>query len=392
DLGIKPVITVTRARDSESVLAGIEAVRNVLGTCWFDEKKCIDGIAALEGYKSEYDEEKKVMRNTPCHDWCVAGDTKVRTTNGWIPICNLKGDEYVWGYSVLDHRLKPAKITFAGITGEKKRLIKITLDNGKSIKATVNHLWMLRDESYARTDELMVGTSLMPFYENGNRGYMQVTLNDGSFADEHRYVYAMFNGTLDEGQHIHHKDNDHYNNNPDNLGSLSKEEHCGESFSGRGNLARREIDKTDYSREMYGRMTLWQFCKNCIKPFWGNYKLSYCCNTCRNEYRKKRDTEGLVPSRDRDYINKKGRESYWRVKERNKLAVLNHKIIKIENCSELETVYDLTSPELNNFVAEGVVIHNCSHGSDGFRTFAMGYAPKRKAKSGNRRILSGWAA
>lgn len=79
DLGIKPIIVVVRPRNSDAVMTGIEAARNCIGSCYFDEKRCSQGISALEGYKSEYDEEKKVMKNTPLHDWCSHGADAFRT-------------------------------------------------------------------------------------------------------------------------------------------------------------------------------------------------------------------------------------------------------------------------------------------------------------------------
>lgn len=37
------------------------------------------GISALEGYRAEYDEEKKVLRNTPLHDHNSHGADGFRT-------------------------------------------------------------------------------------------------------------------------------------------------------------------------------------------------------------------------------------------------------------------------------------------------------------------------
>lgn len=51
------------------VTDGIEAVRNLLPRCWFDEKKCERGLEALKSYRKEYDEKKKVFNNRPEHDW-----------------------------------------------------------------------------------------------------------------------------------------------------------------------------------------------------------------------------------------------------------------------------------------------------------------------------------
>ena len=73
-LGIKPVIVVSRARKMDIIIqVHIPAVRNILGSCCFDEKNCVQGISALEGYRAEYDEEKKVLTNRPLHDWCSHG-------------------------------------------------------------------------------------------------------------------------------------------------------------------------------------------------------------------------------------------------------------------------------------------------------------------------------
>lgn len=49
---------------------GIQAVRQMLPRCYFDEVKCLDGIEALRQYEREYDEDKKAFRATPKHNWC----------------------------------------------------------------------------------------------------------------------------------------------------------------------------------------------------------------------------------------------------------------------------------------------------------------------------------
>ncbi len=73
------MIVVERPRNTDAVMNGIEAVRNALGACWFDERKCSTGISALEGYRAEYDEEKKILRNTPLHDHNSHGADGFRT-------------------------------------------------------------------------------------------------------------------------------------------------------------------------------------------------------------------------------------------------------------------------------------------------------------------------
>lgn len=47
----------------------IEAARKTFEICWFDHKKCSQGIDALKAYQFEFDDDKKVFRSKPRHDW-----------------------------------------------------------------------------------------------------------------------------------------------------------------------------------------------------------------------------------------------------------------------------------------------------------------------------------
>lgn len=48
---------------------GIQAVRMLLPTCWFDKAKCKEGIEALRMYRRDYDEKRQEFRQKPLHDW-----------------------------------------------------------------------------------------------------------------------------------------------------------------------------------------------------------------------------------------------------------------------------------------------------------------------------------
>jgi hypothetical protein len=48
---------------------GIQAVRMLLPTCWFDKVTCAPGIEALRMYRREYDEKRQEFRTRPLHDW-----------------------------------------------------------------------------------------------------------------------------------------------------------------------------------------------------------------------------------------------------------------------------------------------------------------------------------
>lgn len=74
DLGIK-----FRIAKKLPVVDGIEACRNVLGSCWFDEKKCDKLIQALSSYQKEWNEELKVFSNHPLHNWASHPSDAFRT-------------------------------------------------------------------------------------------------------------------------------------------------------------------------------------------------------------------------------------------------------------------------------------------------------------------------
>lgn len=80
DLGIRPVLEVERPQNMELIIKDqIPAVRRTLSRCYFDEKKCAKGLAALEQYHAEYDAENKVLNQRPEHDWSSHAADAIRT-------------------------------------------------------------------------------------------------------------------------------------------------------------------------------------------------------------------------------------------------------------------------------------------------------------------------
>lgn len=80
DLGIRPTILTKRAKNIETIIkVHIPAVRNLLPLCFIDEERCNRGLAALEGYQSEYSEKQKTLGLRPVHNWCSHGADSIRT-------------------------------------------------------------------------------------------------------------------------------------------------------------------------------------------------------------------------------------------------------------------------------------------------------------------------
>lgn len=58
---------------------GIEAIRTILGRCWFDAEKCKRGIGALKGYQKEWNEKMMVYKDNPVHNWTSHGTDAFQT-------------------------------------------------------------------------------------------------------------------------------------------------------------------------------------------------------------------------------------------------------------------------------------------------------------------------
>jgi hypothetical protein len=65
DMGYKVVVLPRET----NVDFGINNVINTLPSLYFDEKKCEDGLEALDHYRREYNEELKIYTEKPLHDW-----------------------------------------------------------------------------------------------------------------------------------------------------------------------------------------------------------------------------------------------------------------------------------------------------------------------------------
>lgn len=62
-----------------SIEDGIEATRNMLSICWFDEARCAEGLKALKAYHKEWDATAGTWKNRPDHNWASHGADSFRT-------------------------------------------------------------------------------------------------------------------------------------------------------------------------------------------------------------------------------------------------------------------------------------------------------------------------
>jgi len=130
-----------------------------------------------------------------------------------------------------------AEILHPRVTKRNAEVIKITLDNGKELVCTPDHLFMLRNGSYTQAQFLTKKDSLMPLYRKVSKITGKITI-DGyemiwdqakqwifthMLADMYNLERGIY--TKDSGVMRHHVDFNKLNNNPTNITRLSKEQH-----------------------------------------------------------------------------------------------------------------------------------------------------------------------
>ncbi|WFF09530.1 ATP-binding protein [Micromonospora sp. WMMD1076] len=123
---------------------------------------------------------------------CFTGDTMVALASGEARSFADLAADWARGVSHFGYttnkagRVVVAPLEEPRLTKRNAELVRVTLDDGESIRCTPDHLFRLRDGSYRRADALTPGDSLMPLYrrlsskaEGHNlHGYEQIWMND----------------------------------------------------------------------------------------------------------------------------------------------------------------------------------------------------------------------
>ena len=322
-------------------------------------------------------------------EYCIAGDTKIATPDGFITIKELseKGRDYEFLTYSYDHNLKkvvPAMARNAHYTRDEMTY-KITFDDDSHIITTWEHQLMKRDGSFERVMNLKPGESMMPFYRKSfynNEKYNWVytcNKNEGhnGWISEHNLIAEWYNNVkINEDEEVHHKDFNGKNNLPENLLIMKISEHR----SYHAKLNNEKLWSNPEFREKMvevvrrkGKMKWLGKRKGDQNPAYFSIPFDNIIETARIEktlkgtalklgvsYRKiQRD---IVNSGYKDWATfltaygiKKSKYSTAKVK--NNTLMLNHKIVSIEP-NGIIPVYDLTVPGYKNFATDTIFSHN----------------------------------
>ena len=251
---------------------------------------------------------------------CLHPDSMVETVNGRMKIKDIITPTQVYSMGH-DGRLVIKPCSASWVSKKDAATLNITVASGKVVRCTPDHKIYIEGKGWVEAQDIKIGDRVVHLVRN-RRGAaysgVKLTAQDKrDFVMEHRLVWEAVNGPVPDGYDIHHIDGDTYNNDVDNLECLSHSDHS--------SLTRYECDNDhmvsgyrEYSPGRHGSMFGF-VSQGGPKP------------------------KRIIPMPEE---LKSGLHQYASV-------------VKIEE-GETTDVYDLTVEDTHNFIADFVVVHNCS--------------------------------
>lgn len=310
-----------------------------------------DPAAVLKTFEdgSEGCDEMVVVKNIDFYSHCVVGSTLISTPRGPVPINELRHGE--WVYCVDDEslnlHLEPCQNP--RVTQRSAELVRVYADDA-TVECTPNHKFLTHNRGWQRADALLQGDSLVSLYKSADdhgrphiTGYSTHGTDKSVCVDgeplakmiESRFVADYFGLThefLKMGQIsrkfpkgvVHHVDENHWNNDPDNLQVLSVADH--------NKVHQRTL-------KLAGSETR---------------KAAAGASSSRPEVRLLRSASVKAS------WPQKGTAEYD-LRIMNMKGSKNHRVIKVEKLTYREDVYCMEVPGFENFFANGLCVHNCEH-------------------------------
>lgn len=204
-------------------------------------------INRLERYK-DYEQmdqmgEISLALDLYADEACLTGDTRIPLLDGSCPtiaeLAERGGEHWVYSFDQKKNQYVPALARSARVTGYNVPVVKVTLDDGSTIRCTSDHLFMLSDNSFMEAGDLSPGDSLKPLYKKTRYRSKEGTLfdekpyptatgyeyfyNGKHFTSTHRWVYHALDKHNPEV--VHHRNYNSLDNTPGNLEGLTILDH-----------------------------------------------------------------------------------------------------------------------------------------------------------------------
>jgi ribonucleotide reductase alpha subunit len=232
---------------------------------------------------------------------CLSGDTLIQTVDGLKQIKDLVGESPFIYCMNNEGSLDICQADKVWMTRRSAQTVTVKTSRG-SIKCTPDHRIFTTNKGWVLAKDLVRGDKIKGLNRcMKDESHVAVALSGGKYIPEHRFVMGHFQDILNKD--VHHIDGDTLNNSISNLSVLAHAEHSVISNTGR---------KIENLRDEEGRFA--------EKP------------------------------------EKKKRASF----NQGKPVGVNWFVQSVEWNYDTEDVYDMSVPDVHNFIANDMVVHNCA--------------------------------
>lgn len=325
------------------------------------------------------------------HLHCVSGDTKIDVPRDiskypeGIPVQELENKTF----KVCSFDAENMKFVLADATAfkmGKKRVIRVTYEwitggrwKKESIVCTEDHRFLLLDGTWEEAKNLN-GKRLRPFGRCVSDRYPLIFPNPllPKNTYEHRFIASQLEKKDIGKKEVHHIDGNKLNNSIANLQIRERGEHQSEHGKGelnpfygkqhtletRAKISAAHKDKplSEEHKRKLSKSLRWEKNPRYIEiPF-----SAICAHIEAGEKLLQIAEKFCVSQSTINYKIIKSGFSNFRELKTKLLQQSNHKVISVEKLRGKIETYDLFVPKYHNFVANGVVVHNCGYGDPGF--------------------------
>lgn len=310
---------------------------------------------------------------------CVSGDSLVWTLNGVIPIKELcdkykEGETFkVFCYDVENH-LFTVSDAHSPRKAKTAKVIKIYFDNGTMLRCTPDHPILRRDCQWIHADKLNIGDSVMVLETRMNKsGYMRLCHPENPENFRWQNIHIVVRNAkwgIENSKYIdhdvHHMNGNKLDNSWDNLNLLPGGEHWNQHLIDRVAAMRdvpwtqgrykANIDLVKQRMEKEKDFSKYEKKREYKPRKHKNLTMEQMIEAIESSYSLEEAARKLSVESSAIFYRLHRYKIDWRQHLGNK--IVNHKVIKIED-GEIEDVYDLSVEKHHNFIANGIVVHNC---------------------------------
>lgn len=282
---------------------------------------------------------------------CLAGQTLIHTTNGLFKIKDLVG-QTPFLYCEKEEKPYIAQASRVWHVG-KREVYRVVFDDDSELVATPEHKVRLSNGEYRAIQDLQFLDSVTVFYKWINtlgRYELGITGARRHYSEHIIAAKVKIGRDLRRKEIVHHIDGNPINNDFVNLQVLLHSDHA----------------------KLHGALQLVNWSVNNLGK---TYEEIYGIEKAQELRQKQR---GRVPwnkgrpftKEERQHISDATRQAMQRPGVRKRYEegmkragrLTNHKVIKVIQSYDFVDVYDIEVPETQNFIANRVVVHNCSSG------------------------------